>query len=141
MNEKEKTDNFIKIVNDMALFLEEVKFDLENMRIQRVETKPLSEEELIYKTNELQAKLLNIHASKEELYNESYMSNYYFNWRMKLLLLIDYETLGKIYENGCSNSEIANELGITEEELCKPNLEVYTKAEQYVMEHKDSMTR
>ena len=119
---------------------DEIKIDLDNMQIYRIEKQELSHDEVasnIKKVEEL------FKDKKTVLGFDAYngpspadLEGYYSFWRIKLLYLIDASILSRFDE-----AVIHNELGITKEELLKPNPMVVEKAKQYLSVSKKSMKR
>lgn len=124
---------------------DEIKIDLDNMQIYRIEKQELSHDEVasnIKKVEEL------FKDKKTELGFDAYsgpspadLEGYYSFWRIKLLYLIDASILNRIEEGKFDEAVIHNELGITKEELLKPNPMVVEKAKQYLSVSKKSMKR
>ena len=116
---------------------DEIKIDLDEMKIYRIERPQLTEEEIA-----------NITKKAEELLKNSYigpspanLESFYSFWRMKILYLIDTSVLNRIKENDFKEDEIFNELGITKDELLKPNPMVVEKVKKYILKFKHTPTR
>lgn len=108
-------------------------FDAEKNMIIRLNSPKLSEEDKI-----------NIRKQLENLPKRNYvgmgldsftgpspsdLESYYSFWRIKLFSLIDVNVLCKIMQYGFDEEVIMNELGITKEELFRPNPAVIEKLE------------
>ena len=124
---------------------DEIKIDLDEMKIYRIERPQLTEEEIANITKKAEELLKN---KKVKFGIDSYtgpspanLESYYSFWRMKILYSIDTSVLNRIIENDFNEDEIFNELGITKDELFKPNPMVVEKVKKYILKSKHTPTR
>ncbi len=124
---------------------DEIKMDIDEMKVYRIERPQLSEEEL---TNNIKKVEELFKDKKTKVGFDAYvgpspadLKGYYSFWRIKLLYLIDASVLNRIEESKFNEAVINNELGITKEELFKPNSMVVEKVKQHLSEYKGSVKR
>ncbi len=127
----------------------EIYIDLDKMRIHRIEGPRLTEEEILYIIENYEELSKNkavefdldcfIAPSPADIPAD--IESYYTFWRIKLFDLINTSELNRIIENDFDEKEIFNELGITKDELLKPNSIVYYKAKEHILKTKDAFTK
>ena len=124
---------------------DEVKMDIDKMMIYRIERSQLSDEEManyVKKAEKLfKDRKIEFGFDDYVLSCSTNLGSYYSFWRIKLLCLLDVSVLNRIEESKFDETVINNELGITKDELLKPNSMVVEKVRQYLSESKSSMNR
>ena len=123
----------------------EIYIDLDKMRIHRIEGPRLTEEEILYiienyeELSKNKAVEFDLDCFIEP--SPADIVSYYSFWRIKLFDLINTSELNRIIENDFDEKEIFNILGITKDELLKPNSIVYYKAKEHILKTKDELTK
>ena len=124
---------------------DEIKLDLDEMKIYRIEKPILTEEEIANIEKRINELLKN---KKVDLSFDYYfgpspldLGSYYSFWTTKLLYSIDSSALDRIIESGFNENVIFDELGITKDELYKPNPIVVDKVKKHILESKDTRSK